>query len=195
MHSTWSFGPLILWRKRCRSTIIFFSISSFPDRSKQDLCRSDPEWNVVSLRYFNPIGAHQSGDIGEHPNGVPSNLMPYVSQVAVGQRPHVNVFGNDYKTKDGTGKDLVYYGINNRSMQDVFVYRNFNAFCHSTIHFRSSRVERHPVKNNFQIYVWKILGENQIQCAYRQLSAFPWHYLFTHYWEPWEHCTASFYPC
>lgn len=75
----------------------------------KDLCRSDPEWNVVSLRYFNPIGAHQSGDIGEHPNGVPSNLMPYVSQVAVGQRPHVNVFGNDYKTKDGTGvRDYIH---------------------------------------------------------------------------------------
>nr|AIE43953.1 UDP-galactose 4'-epimerase [Fasciola hepatica] len=75
----------------------------------KDLCRSDPEWNVVSLRYFNPIGAHASGDIGEHPNGVPSNLMPYVSQVAVGQRPHVNVFGNDYKTKDGTGvRDYIH---------------------------------------------------------------------------------------
>ncbi|VDP65669.1 unnamed protein product [Echinostoma caproni] len=75
----------------------------------KDLCRSDPEWNVVSLRYFNPIGAHVSGDIGEHPNGVPSNLMPYVSQVAVGQRPHVNVFGSDYNTPDGTGiRDYIH---------------------------------------------------------------------------------------
>lgn len=69
----------------------------------QDLYTSDKTWNIISLRYFNPIGAHPSGDLGEDPSGVPSNLMPYVSQVAVGKRPHVNVFGNDYNTKDGTG--------------------------------------------------------------------------------------------
>lgn len=56
------------------------------------------------LRYFNPVGAHPSGDIGEDPSGIPNNLMPYVSQVAVGARPKLNVFGNDYDTKDGTGK-------------------------------------------------------------------------------------------
>ncbi|TGZ71636.1 hypothetical protein CRM22_002539 [Opisthorchis felineus] len=75
----------------------------------KDLHRSDPSWNIVSLRYFNPIGAHESGDIGEDPIGVPSNLMPYVSQVAIGQRPHVNVFGSDYKTADGTGiRDYIH---------------------------------------------------------------------------------------
>ena len=61
------------------------------------------EWNVVCLRYFNPVGAHESGQIGEDPNGVPNNLMPYVAQVAVGRRPVLHVFGNDYQTIDGTG--------------------------------------------------------------------------------------------
>lgn len=55
------------------------------------------------LRYFNPVGAHPSGDIGEDPRGIPNNLMPFVQQVAVGRRPHLTVFGNDYNTKDGTG--------------------------------------------------------------------------------------------
>ena len=61
------------------------------------------EWNVVLLRYFNPVGAHKSGRIGEDPQGPPNNLMPYVAQTAVGRRSHLNVFGNDYDTPDGTG--------------------------------------------------------------------------------------------
>ena len=64
------------------------------------------EWDVICLRYFNPVGAHPSGRIGEDPSGVPSNLMPFVAQVAVGRRPHLLVFGNDYPTTDGTGKQL-----------------------------------------------------------------------------------------
>jgi UDP-glucose 4-epimerase len=75
----------------------------------QDLHRSDRSWNIAILRYFNPIGAHESGRIGEDPNGIPNNLLPYVSQVAVGRRPHVNVFGNDYPTPDGTGiRDYIH---------------------------------------------------------------------------------------
>ncbi|KAF8565954.1 hypothetical protein P879_05619 [Paragonimus westermani] len=75
----------------------------------KDVHRSDPSWNIVSLRYFNPIGAHPSGDLGEDPIGVPNNLMPYVSQVAIGQRPHLNVFGSDYDTPDGTGiRDYIH---------------------------------------------------------------------------------------
>jgi len=70
----------------------------------QDLVKSDPAWAVIALRYFNPIGAHESGLIGEVPNGVPNNLMPYVCQVASGKLPHLNVFGDDYDTKDGTGE-------------------------------------------------------------------------------------------
>lgn len=61
------------------------------------------EWKAIMLRYFNPVGAHPSGDIGEDPCGIPNNLMPYVSQVAIGTRAKLNVFGNDYDTKDGTG--------------------------------------------------------------------------------------------
>jgi len=63
---------------------------------------ADPEWNVVLLRYFNPIGAHESGRIGEDPNGIPNNLMPYISQVAIGKLPCLSVFGDDYDTPDGT---------------------------------------------------------------------------------------------
>lgn len=75
----------------------------------QDLCVSDPEWSVVLLRYFNPIGAHKSGRIGENPNGIPNNLMPYISQVAVGKREKLSVFGDDYDTPDGTGvRDYIH---------------------------------------------------------------------------------------
>ena len=68
-----------------------------------DLCVADPQWSVVNLRYFNPIGAHKSGLIGENPNGIPNNLLPYVTQVALGKLPHLNVYGDDYDTVDGTG--------------------------------------------------------------------------------------------
>jgi UDP-glucose 4-epimerase len=64
---------------------------------------SDPTWSIAILRYFNPVGAHESGLIGENPQGIPNNLMPYIAQVAIGRRQCVNVFGNDYPTKDGTG--------------------------------------------------------------------------------------------
>ncbi len=75
----------------------------------RDLTVSDPEWSVVLLRYFNPIGAHESGRIGEDPNGIPNNLMPYVSQVAVGRRERLSVFGDDYDTPDGTGvRDYIH---------------------------------------------------------------------------------------
>lgn len=67
-----------------------------------DVQKADPEWNVILLRYFNPIGAHKSGLIGENPNGIPNNLMPYITQVAVGKLKELGVFGNDYPTPDGT---------------------------------------------------------------------------------------------
>lgn len=74
-----------------------------------DIQKADPEWNVILLRYFNPIGAHKSGMIGENPNGIPNNLMPYITQVAVGKRDHLTVFGNDYDTPDGTGvRDYIH---------------------------------------------------------------------------------------
>lgn len=74
-----------------------------------DLHTSDPEWDVVLLRYFNPIGAHESGLIGEDPKGIPNNLVPYVAQVAVGKLAAVRVFGDDYPTPDGTGvRDYIH---------------------------------------------------------------------------------------
>ena len=74
-----------------------------------DLAFSDKEWSVTNLRYFNPIGAHESGLIGENPNGVPNNLMPYITQVAVGKLPQLSVFGDDYDTHDGTGvRDYIH---------------------------------------------------------------------------------------
>ncbi|MDB5175737.1 MAG: UDP-galactose-4-epimerase [Candidatus Saccharibacteria bacterium] len=74
-----------------------------------DLCMSDPTWRITALRYFNPIGAHPSGLIGEDPNGIPNNLFPFVMQVAVGKRPELIVFGNDYDTVDGTGvRDYIH---------------------------------------------------------------------------------------
>ena len=74
-----------------------------------DLHTADPEWNVVLLRYFNPIGAHKSGKIGEDPKGIPNNLVPYIAQVAVGKLEKLGVFGNDYDTPDGTGvRDYIH---------------------------------------------------------------------------------------
>ena len=75
----------------------------------KDLAAADPRWSISLLRYFNPIGAHPSGLLGEQPNGLPNNLLPYISGVATGKLPHLNVFGNDYETRDGTGvRDYVH---------------------------------------------------------------------------------------
>lgn len=75
----------------------------------RDLFVSDNEWSIAILRYFNPIGAHSSGLIGENPNGIPNNLVPYIAQVALGKLDHLNVFGDDYPTKDGTGvRDYIH---------------------------------------------------------------------------------------
>jgi UDP-glucose 4-epimerase len=75
----------------------------------RDLAKADPSWTIALLRYFNPVGAHQSGQIGEDPRGIPNNLMPYITQVAVGKRLRLQVFGNDYDTPDGTGvRDYIH---------------------------------------------------------------------------------------
>ena len=82
----------------------------FIEQILQDLCVSDSEWGVSILRYFNPIGAHKSGRIGEDPNGIPGNLMPYITQVAIGKLECLNVCGNDYPTPDGTGvRDYIHF--------------------------------------------------------------------------------------
>ena len=81
----------------------------FTERILTDCCKADPELNVALLRYFNPIGAHPSGLIGEDPNGIPNNLVPYIAKVAVGKLEKVHVFGNDYPTPDGTGvRDYIH---------------------------------------------------------------------------------------
>jgi len=81
----------------------------FIEEILRDLYISDNEWRVVLLRYFNPVGAHASGSIGEDPHGIPNNLMPFITQTAVGKRDHLNVFGDDYDTPDGTGiRDYIH---------------------------------------------------------------------------------------
>ncbi|MGL5281199.1 MAG: UDP-glucose 4-epimerase GalE, partial [Plesiomonas shigelloides] len=75
----------------------------------RDIVTADPRWSVVLLRYFNPVGAHISGQIGEDPNGIPNNLLPYIAQVAIGRLKQLSVFGNDYPTPDGTGvRDYIH---------------------------------------------------------------------------------------
>ena len=82
---------------------------SMLEQIMMDMQHADPQWNVVLLRYFNPIGAHPSGLIGENPNGIPNNLMPYITQTAIGIRKELGVFGNDYPTHDGTGvRDYIH---------------------------------------------------------------------------------------
>lgn len=82
---------------------------SMMEQIMSDLQKADPEWNVILLRYFNPVGAHKSGRIGEDPKGIPNNLMPYITQVAVGKLEKLGVFGDDYDTPDGTGvRDYIH---------------------------------------------------------------------------------------
>ncbi|ANW90642.1 UDP-glucose 4-epimerase [Neisseria meningitidis] len=79
------------------------------ERMLTDIQKADPRWSVILLRYFNPIGAHESGLIGEQPNGIPNNLLPYICQVAAGKLPQLAVFGGDYPTPDGTGmRDYIH---------------------------------------------------------------------------------------
>ena len=91
------------------TSIPYGSTKLFIEYILKDLYKADPTFNIVILRYFNPIGAHESGLIGEDPKGIPNNLCPYITQVAVGKRKELGVFGNDYKTHDGTGvRDYIH---------------------------------------------------------------------------------------
>lgn len=97
----------------------------FVEEILKDLVKSDDTWSVISLRYFNPVGAHESGKIGEDPKGIPNNIMPYIAQVAVGRRKDVKVFGNDYNTPDGTGGSVlkqhqVQYPWSQESREDMY---------------------------------------------------------------------------
>jgi len=86
-----------------RTTNPYGATKAMIEQILRDLCAAEPQWSVVSLRYFNPIGSHESGRIGEDPHDVPNNLFPFICQVAAGKRSHLNVFGNDWPTPDGTG--------------------------------------------------------------------------------------------
>jgi UDP-glucose 4-epimerase len=89
--------------------LLCITLQLFVEDIMRDLQKADPEWRTILLRYFNPVGAHPSGWIGEDPRGVPNNLMPFVQQVAVGRRSELSVFGSDYNTKDGTGvRDYIH---------------------------------------------------------------------------------------
>lgn len=100
----------------------------FIEEILRDLYISDNEWSIILLRYFNPIGAHESGLIGEDPNGIPNNLMPYITQVAVGKLPELRVFGNDYDTHDGTGvRDFIHVvDLANGHVKAIEKVMNFN---------------------------------------------------------------------
>ncbi|MGL4574194.1 MAG: UDP-glucose 4-epimerase GalE [Burkholderiaceae bacterium] len=92
-----------------RTTNPYGATKAMNEQILRDLCAAQPEVGVVALRYFNPVGAHDSGLIGEDPTGIPNNLFPFITQVAVGKRPHVSVFGNDWPTVDGTGvRDYIH---------------------------------------------------------------------------------------
>ena len=106
---------------------------SMLEQMLMDIQKADPEWNVVLLRYFNPVGAHPSGRIGENPNGIPNNLMPYITQVAVGKRKELGVFGNDYDTPDGTGvRDYIH--VCDLATAHVAALQCFTQSSHATRH-------------------------------------------------------------
>lgn len=93
----------------CRPTHPYGRSKLMLEEVLRDLALSDPAWTIVALRYFNPVGAHPSGELGERPVGVPNNLAPYILQVATGKRPHLDVFGDDYPTPDGSGiRDYIH---------------------------------------------------------------------------------------
>jgi len=94
--------PYVETQKRGTPSSPYGATKAMVEQILSDLCNSDPEWSAILLRYFNPIGAHPSGEIGEDPKGVPNNLMPFLTQVAIGRREQLSIFGNDYPTKDGS---------------------------------------------------------------------------------------------
>ena len=96
-------------RPEGKTTNPYGTTKLYIERILKDLYASDNEWSICLLRYFNPIGAHKSGRIGEDPNGIPNNLVPYIAQVAIGRRDFLSVFGADYDTPDGTGvRDYIH---------------------------------------------------------------------------------------
>jgi len=87
----------------------FNSLKLFLEEIARDIQKAEPEWKIILLRYFNPVGAHESGKLGEDPKGIPNNLMPYIQQVAVGRLPELNVYGHDYPTRDGSAVRKIHH--------------------------------------------------------------------------------------
>uniref|UniRef100_A0A3B1J0E8 UDP-glucose 4-epimerase n=1 Tax=Astyanax mexicanus TaxID=7994 RepID=A0A3B1J0E8_ASTMX len=111
----------------------------FIEEMIRDQCSAEKDWNAVLLRYFNPIGAHISGQIGEDPQGIPNNLLPYVAQVAIGRRKHLNVFGNDYNTVDGTGvRDYIH--VVDLAKGHIAALRKLNDNCGCKVRFLFTRL-------------------------------------------------------
>ena len=106
----------------------------------RDLAASDPEWKIASLRYFNPVGAHESGLIGEDPSGIPNNLMPYVAKVASGELPHLNIYGDDYETRDGTGeRDYIHVMDLAEGHLSALLYLNETENCFQVINLGTGK--------------------------------------------------------
>lgn len=102
-------SPLKETMKTGGTTNPYGTTKLFIEQILTDTAKADSDWSVCILRYFNPLGAHKSGRIGENPNGIPNNLMPYITQVAVGRREYLHIYGDDYKTPDGTGiRDYIH---------------------------------------------------------------------------------------
>ncbi|XP_011496519.1 PREDICTED: UDP-glucose 4-epimerase [Ceratosolen solmsi marchali] len=107
----------------------------------KDLCNSDKNWSVISLRYFNPVGAHPSGEIGEDPSGIPNNLMPYIAQVSVGKRDFLSIYGDDYDTIDGTGvRDYIHIvDLASGHVKALIYQKNENPLCFKAINLGSGK--------------------------------------------------------
>jgi UDP-glucose 4-epimerase len=112
----------------------------------RDQQRADPEWQMLILRYFNPIGAHESGRIGEDPNGIPNNLMPFVAHVTVGRREYLSVFGDDYKTHDGTGvRDYIH--VTDLAVGHVAALKKLRAGGRKELFFYRTSCAEHSLMN------------------------------------------------
>ncbi len=134
----------------------------FIERILEDVQKADNSWSIILLRYFNPIGAHESGEIGESPNGIPNNLMPYINLVAKGKLDHLNIFGNDYDTKDGTGVrdyihivDLAQGHLKSlekaRKDNGIFVYNLGTGTGYSVLEIINAFEKANGIKINYQI--------------------------------------------
>lgn len=131
-----------------------FTLQLFLEEIARDIQIAEPEWKIILLRYFNPVGAHESGKLGEDPRGIPNNLMPYIHQVAVGRLPALNVYGHDYPTRDGSAvctshtytaltylkfilREEFFYGISNIGYKIKGIHLNTNVLVILSVKYKS----------------------------------------------------------